>query len=75
MMRWAGGYPTFAARASGARIIDVDGHEYVDLALGDTGAMAGHSPRATVDAITAPGGARDHDDAADRGRRSGSPRS
>ena len=53
MMRWAGGYPTFAARASGARIVDVDGHEYIDLALGDTGAMAGHSPAATVEAITA----------------------
>ena len=52
MMRWAGGYPTFAAQATGARIVDVDGHEYVDLALGDTGAMAGHAPRATVDAIT-----------------------
>ncbi len=32
--------------------MDVDGHEYVDFALGDTGAMAGHSPRPTVDAVT-----------------------
>ncbi len=30
---------------------DVDGHTYVDLALGDTGAMAGHSPAAVVAAI------------------------
>ncbi len=52
MMRWAGGYPTFAAHAQGARVVDVDGHEYVDLALGDTGAMAGHSPPATVEAVT-----------------------
>lgn len=51
MMRWAGGYPLFAAHASGARITDVDGHEYVDLALGDTGAMAGHSPAATAAAV------------------------
>jgi len=51
MMRWAGGYPLFAASASGARITDVDGHEYVDLALGDTGAMAGHSPAATAAAV------------------------
>ena len=31
---------------------DVDGNEYVDFALGDTGAMAGHSPAATVAAVT-----------------------
>ena len=30
---------------------DVDGHEYVDVALGDTGSMPGHSPAPTVDAI------------------------
>ena len=44
MRLWAGGYPVYAASASGARITDVDGHEYVDLCLGDTGAMPGHSP-------------------------------
>ena len=53
MMRWAGGYPLFAAEARGARITDVDGHEYVDLALGDTGAMAGHSPGPAAAAIAA----------------------
>jgi glutamate-1-semialdehyde 2,1-aminomutase len=51
MVRWAGGYPVFATEASGARFRDVDGHEYVDFCLGDTGAMTGHSPRATVHAI------------------------
>ena len=35
--RWAGGFPVYGAAASGARITDVDGHEYVDLCLGDTG--------------------------------------
>jgi glutamate-1-semialdehyde 2,1-aminomutase len=30
----------------------VDQREYVDFALGDTGAMAGHSPKPTVDAVT-----------------------
>ncbi len=49
MMRWAGGFPVFLAHASGARVTDVDGHEYVDLCLGDTGAMPGHSPLAVVD--------------------------
>jgi glutamate-1-semialdehyde aminotransferase len=29
----------------------VDGHEYVDFCLGDTGAMAGHSPAPTVAAV------------------------
>ena len=45
MRLWAGGYPVYAQAAAGARITDVDGHEYVDLCLGDTGAMPGHSPR------------------------------
>ena len=48
MMRWAGGFPPFAARAAGASITDVDGHEHVDLCLGDTGAMTGHSPPAVM---------------------------
>lgn len=30
---------------------DVDGHELADFCLGDTGAMAGHSPPATVAAV------------------------
>src|SRR6476620_4453658 len=44
MMAWAGGFPVVAARAEGATIVDVDGNEYVDLCLGDTGAMTGHAP-------------------------------
>src|SRR5215210_6079075 len=51
MMRWAGGFPVFAREASGARIVDVDGHEYVDLCLGDTGAMPGHGPPVVVEAV------------------------
>jgi glutamate-1-semialdehyde 2,1-aminomutase len=52
MARWAGGFPVFVAEASGAHFTDVDGHEYVDLCLGDTGAMTGHAPAASVRAIT-----------------------
>jgi glutamate-1-semialdehyde 2,1-aminomutase len=48
MMRWAGGFPVVAERAEGNRVVDVDGHEYVDLCLGDTGAMTGHSPPAVT---------------------------
>jgi glutamate-1-semialdehyde 2,1-aminomutase len=51
MNKWSGGYPLYLAAARGNRITDVDGHEYIDFALGDTGAMAGHSPQATVTAV------------------------
>jgi glutamate-1-semialdehyde 2,1-aminomutase len=51
MMRWAGGFPVFAADAGGARFRDVDGIEYVDLCLGDTGAMTGHSPEPLAQAV------------------------
>jgi glutamate-1-semialdehyde 2,1-aminomutase len=52
MAMWSGGFPLYLDRARGNRITDVDGREYVDFALGDTGAMAGHSPRPTVEAVT-----------------------
>jgi glutamate-1-semialdehyde 2,1-aminomutase len=51
MVRWPGGFPVFAAEAEGARFRDVDGHEYVDFCLGDTGAMTGHAPPAAVRAL------------------------
>jgi glutamate-1-semialdehyde 2,1-aminomutase len=51
MAKWVGGHPVYAAGARGATIEDVDGHRYVDFSLGDTGAMAGHSPPATVAAV------------------------
>jgi glutamate-1-semialdehyde 2,1-aminomutase len=51
MIRWAGTFPVFVKDASGAHFTDVDGHTYFDLCLGDTGAMTGHSPGATVAAI------------------------
>jgi glutamate-1-semialdehyde 2,1-aminomutase len=51
MTEWAGPHPVFAATAEGAHCTDVDGNEYVDFCLGDTGAMTGHAPRPTVEAI------------------------
>jgi glutamate-1-semialdehyde 2,1-aminomutase len=51
MAMWRGGFPVYQERAFGNRIVDVDGNEYVDFALGDTGAMAGHSPKPVVDAV------------------------
>jgi glutamate-1-semialdehyde 2,1-aminomutase len=51
MNKWAGAFPVFVARAKGAHFTDVDGSEYVDLCLGDTGAMTGHSPDPVAEAI------------------------
>ncbi len=51
MNKNAGGFPIYLDRALGNRVRDIDGLEYVDFALGDTGAMAGHSPEATVAAV------------------------
>ena len=51
MAKWGGGFPMFLVHARGNRVTDVDGHTYVDFALGDTGAMAGHSPAPTVAAV------------------------
>jgi glutamate-1-semialdehyde 2,1-aminomutase len=51
MNKAAGRFPLYLDRARGARVRDIDGHEYVDFALGDTGAMAGHSPAPTAAAI------------------------
>jgi glutamate-1-semialdehyde 2,1-aminomutase len=56
MVRWAGPFPVFVEWASGAHFTDVDGHRYLDLCLGDTGAMTGHAPLATVEAIAAQAG-------------------
>jgi glutamate-1-semialdehyde 2,1-aminomutase len=53
MTRWASPFPPFVAEAHDARFTCVDGHDYIDFCLGDTGAMTGHSPQAAVAAITA----------------------
>jgi len=51
MTKWPGKYPLFVSTAKGAHFTDVDGNDYIDLCLGDTGSMTGHSPSATVSAI------------------------
>ena len=51
MTRWPGEYPVFVEKAEGARFWDVDANEYVDFCLGDTGGMAGHAPKVSVEAI------------------------
>ncbi len=51
MVRWAGPFPLFVREAHGASVTDVDGHTYLDLCLGDTGSMFGHSPEPVVRAL------------------------
>ncbi|MGQ4418158.1 transaminase [Streptomyces sp. SAS_269] len=51
MNKTAGAFPRYLAGARGARVTDVDGHEYIDFCLGDTGAMAGHSPPPVTEAV------------------------
>ena len=53
MAKWAGPYPVFVEEATGAHFRCVDGHDYVDFCLGDTGAMTGHSPEEAVAGIAA----------------------
>lgn len=49
---WGTEHPIFVDTAIGNRLTDVDGNEYIDFCLGDTGAMFGHSPEATADAVS-----------------------
>lgn len=51
MNKWSGGFPLYLDSAHGNRIKDIDGNEIIDFALGDTGAMTGHSPKETVEAV------------------------
>lgn len=51
MNKTAGAFPRYLATARGARVTDVDGHSYIDFCLGDTGAMAGHSPAVVTEAV------------------------
>lgn len=51
MTRWPGSFPLFFDKAQGARFTDVDGIEYVDFCLGDTGAMTGHALPQVAEAL------------------------
>ncbi|MCU1719191.1 aspartate aminotransferase family protein [Pseudomonas sp. 5P_3.1_Bac2] len=55
MADWSTPVPLFVERAKGARFYDVDGHEYIDFCLGDTGSMFGHSPEPIAQAIAEQG--------------------
>ena len=51
MVRWMGGFPIFAESAKGVHVTCVDGHDYIDFCLGDTGSLVGHGPEAAAKAI------------------------
>jgi glutamate-1-semialdehyde 2,1-aminomutase len=51
MVKWAGPFPLFLETAAGAHATCADGHDYVDLCLGDTGAMAGHGAAPVIAAV------------------------
>jgi glutamate-1-semialdehyde 2,1-aminomutase len=51
MNDWGTPSPLFVQQAQGAHFTCVDGHEYTDFCLGDTGAMFGHSPQPVSKAI------------------------
>ncbi len=56
MTEWASPFPLFIEGAKGARVRDVDGHDYIDFCLGDSGALFGHSPQPVADALAARAG-------------------
>ncbi|NQV47033.1 MAG: aspartate aminotransferase family protein [Rhodospirillaceae bacterium] len=51
MIEWPGSFPLFVRQAKGVTVTDVDGHDYLDFCLGDTGAMFGHSPDPVAKAV------------------------
>lgn len=52
MTRWPGAFPIVVDQAHGARFTDIDGHDYIDLCLGDTGAMTGHALASVATAVS-----------------------
>lgn len=48
MRRWAGGFPVYVDEARGCHVRDIDGNDYIDFCLGDTGGMCGHAPEAVT---------------------------
>lgn len=51
MKDWSMPFPFLVSEAHGAVLRDIDGNEYADFCLGDTGSMFGHSPAPVAEAI------------------------
>lgn len=56
MTDWGTPFPLFVSQAQGARLTDVDGNDYRDFCLGDTGSMFGHSPAPIMEVLARQGG-------------------
>jgi glutamate-1-semialdehyde 2,1-aminomutase len=51
MRDWSMPFPFVVQSAQGATLRDVDGNDYADFCLGDTGSMFGHSPAPIAEAV------------------------
>ncbi len=51
MSDWPMPFPMLVEKAKGARLTDIDGMDFDDFCLGDTGSMFGHSPKPVARAI------------------------
>jgi glutamate-1-semialdehyde 2,1-aminomutase len=51
MKDWSMPFPFLVESARGSVLRDIDGNEYADFCLGDTGAMFGHSPAPVAEAV------------------------
>jgi glutamate-1-semialdehyde 2,1-aminomutase len=51
MRDWSMPFPFLVESAQGSTLRDIDGNEYADFCLGDTGSMFGHSPASVATAI------------------------
>jgi glutamate-1-semialdehyde 2,1-aminomutase len=51
MKDWSMPFPFLVESARGSVLRDIDGNEYADFCLGDTGSMFGHSPAPVAEAV------------------------
>ncbi|KFI33235.1 aminotransferase [Haematobacter missouriensis] len=51
MRDWPLPFPIMVKRAEGSTLTDIDGHNFDDFCLGDTGSLFGHSPKPVAQAI------------------------
>ena len=66
MKKWPGPFPLYVNGAKGSHFQDVDGNDFTDLCLGDTGAMTGHSPQRNRSSSAGAGRKRRHVNASHR---------
>lgn len=55
MVDWSTPVPLIVEQATGARLVDIDGHAYDDFCLGDTASLFGHAPPPVAEALARAG--------------------